>query len=131
MIDKLAWIHLVDKKVLCALSKGKDTYYLPGGKRENGETDQEALQREIREELSVEIIPETMQWIGIFEAQAHGKVDGVMVVMTCYSADYNGVLAPAAEIAEMAWFTHADKMKCSAVDQIIFEWLHDQNRLAD
>jgi 8-oxo-dGTP diphosphatase len=48
-IDKLAWIHIVDGKILCAISKGKDTCYLPGGKREGNETDHEALIREIKE----------------------------------------------------------------------------------
>jgi hypothetical protein len=42
-IDKLAWIELRDKKVLETLSKGKDTWYIPGGKRENGESDEAAL----------------------------------------------------------------------------------------
>jgi len=128
-IDKLAWIYLADRKVLCARSRGKDTFYLPGGKRETGETDQEALLREIREELSVGLIPETLQWMGVFAAQAHGKEEGVRVVMTCYSADFKGTLAPAAEIEEIAWFRRADKMRCSAVDQIIFDWLYEQGVL--
>jgi 8-oxo-dGTP diphosphatase len=130
-IDKLAWIHLVDRKILCTLSKGKDTYYLPGGKREGGETDNEALIREIREELSVELIQETIQLTGVFQAQAHGKKEGTVVRMTCYSADYHGTLAPAAEIAEFVWFTHADKSRCSLVDNIIFDWLHERGLLAD
>jgi 8-oxo-dGTP pyrophosphatase MutT (NUDIX family) len=34
-------------------SKGKTKYYIPGGKRENGESDEQTLIREIAEELSV------------------------------------------------------------------------------
>ena len=72
-IDKLAWIHIVDRKVLITRSEGKDTYYIPGGKREEGETDQQALIREIKEELSVDLIPEEIEYVETFTAQAHGK----------------------------------------------------------
>ena len=53
IIDKLAWIELKDKSILSTKSYGKDKYYIPGGKREIGETDEQALIREINEELSV------------------------------------------------------------------------------
>ncbi|NDL61148.1 NUDIX domain-containing protein [Phytoactinopolyspora sp. XMNu-373] len=54
-IDKIAWILLEAGTILSTRSKGKDVYYLPGGKREPGESDLEALVREIKEELSVDI----------------------------------------------------------------------------
>lgn len=60
VIDKVAWIYVVDGKVLGARSAGKDTYYFPGGKRESGESDAETLIREVEEELSVQILPETI-----------------------------------------------------------------------
>ena len=52
LIDKIAWIRLADGKILSTRSRGKDVYYLPGGKREAGETDVQTLVREIREELA-------------------------------------------------------------------------------
>jgi len=54
-IDKIALLYLKDGKILSTLSKGKDTYYIPGGKREQGETDEETLIRECKEELSIDI----------------------------------------------------------------------------
>lgn len=128
-IDKLAWLHIVDGKVLCVVSKGKDAYYLPGGKREPGETDSQALIREIREELSVDLLPETIRFAGVFEAQAHGKAQGTRVRMTCYESSCQGELTPAAEIASAAWFTYADREKCSLVVQMIFDWLYQSGRL--
>jgi 8-oxo-dGTP diphosphatase len=128
-IDKLAWIHLVDRKILSTRSKGKDTYYIPGGKRESDETDTEALCREIREELSVELSAASLTYVGTFEAQAHGKAEGMVVRMTCYSGPYTGTLAPAAEIEEMVWLSHADSAKSSAVDKVIFDWLKGQELL--
>ncbi len=126
-IDKLAWIHIVDRRVLSTRSKGKDTYYIPGGKRVGDETDQEALIREIKEELSVDLVAETIRFLGRFEAQAHGKAEGVVVRMTCYTADYVGQLAPDSEIAEIVWFQHRDKDKSSPVDNVILDWLKERS----
>jgi 8-oxo-dGTP pyrophosphatase MutT (NUDIX family) len=55
IIDKIAWIHLDHSKILSTRSRGKDAYYIPGGKREPGETDLDTLVREIDEELAVTI----------------------------------------------------------------------------
>lgn len=129
LIDKVALIYLKDRKVLMTLSKGKDTYYLPGGKREGSEKDEETLIREIGEELCVRILPETIKSYGVFEAQAHGKAEGILVRMTCYTAEFEGEARPANEIAEVCWFSHEDKERSSAVDQIIFDDLKEKGLL--
>ena len=129
MIDKIAWIHLEDGRVLGTRSKGKGTYYLPGGKREPGESDVETLVREIREELSVEIDETSAEHVGTFEAQAHGHTSGVTVRMTCYTASFAGELAAASEIEELAWLTTADADRISPVDRIIFAHLNEAGLL--
>jgi 8-oxo-dGTP diphosphatase len=120
-IDKLAFIYLKDKQILMTLSKGKDTYYIPGGKREGNESDAEALKREVREELTVEIIESTIKHYGTFEAQAHGKPIGTIVRMTCYEAEYSGELTPNSEIQDLAYYTYAQRDIVGPVDQIIFD----------
>lgn len=129
-IDKIAWLLLREGRVLSTRSKGKDVYYLPGGKREKNETDAQTLVREIREELSVAILPRTAELYGIFRAQAHGHPPGVCVQMTCYFAAYEGELRPNAEIEEIVWLTYADIEKVSAVDKIIFQDLVDKKLLS-
>ncbi len=126
-IDKLAWVYLQDRKILITRSKGKDTYYIPGGKRENGETDLQALTREVKEELNVELVQDTIKFMGVFEAQAHGKPEGTIVRMTCYTGDYLGQLFASSEIEEIAWFKTADKEKTSLVDHLIFDFLHTKD----
>lgn len=130
LIDKIAWIYIVDGQILGARSKGKDTYYLPGGKREPNETDIETLLREIEEELSVRIKPETVLHFGTFEAQAHGKTEGTQVKMTCYTADFEGELSPASEIDEWVWLTYNDRDRVSPVCQIIFDKLSEMKLLS-
>jgi 8-oxo-dGTP pyrophosphatase MutT (NUDIX family) len=127
LIDKLAWIEIVDRKILSTRSRGKDTFYFPGGKREGAESDHEALIREISEELSVRLLPEMLRYLGTFEAQAHGRTGDVTVRMTCYTGAYEGKLQAAAEIEEVQWFVYADWEKCSAVDKLIFDWLKERD----
>lgn len=126
-IDKLAFIEIRDRKILETRSYGKDKWYIPGGKREPGESDQQALIREIKEELSADLLPETIHLYGIFEAQAHGKPEGTVVRMTCYAAKYNGELVPSAEVEKMDWFDYSKRDAVSPVDQLIFDDLKSKN----
>ncbi|OZB98565.1 NUDIX domain-containing protein [Paenibacillus sp. XY044] len=129
IIDKVAWIQILDGRILAARSKGKDTYYLPGGKREPGETDEQTLIREIREELTVAVDPATLTFVGTFEAQAHGKAENVTVMMSCYTGAYSGELRPSAEIDEFAWLTYTDRSRVSPVCQQIFDHLHERQMI--
>ena len=123
MIDTLAWIAIQDKHMLSTKSVGKNKYYIPGGKREAGETDAAALCREIKEELSIDLLVETLQLVGTFKAQADGFANGTLVQMTCYTASSTATLKAAAEIMEIKWLSYADKDNVSAVDKIIFNFL--------
>jgi 8-oxo-dGTP diphosphatase len=129
LIDKLAWIEIQENSVLLTKSYGKDKYYIPGGKRELGETDEQALIREIQEELSVTVNKDTLKFIGIFEAQAHGQPEGVFVKMTCYAGGYFGELSASSEIEEIKWFKYADKDKLVGVDKLIFDHLKQSELL--
>lgn len=126
-IDKLAYIYIKDRQILMTLSKGKDTYYIPGGKREAGETDKQALIREVEEELTVKLKSNTIKHYGTFRAQAHGKANGIIVQMTCYTADFTGQLIPSSEIQDLAYYTYAQRDLVGPVDQIIFDDLHKKN----
>jgi 8-oxo-dGTP diphosphatase len=126
-IDKLAYIYIKDKKILVTLSKGKDTWYIPGGKREKGETDYQALIREVKEELVVDLLQDTITKYGIFEAQAHGKPEGTIVRMTCYESKFEGDLAPSSEIEKIDFFSYSQIDRVSPVDILIFNDLKEKN----
>jgi len=128
-IDKIAWIHLEDGKVLSTRTRGKDVYYFPGGKREPGETDLDTLTREIDEELAVAVLPATAELLGTFQARAHGHAGDVTVRMTCYTADHRGTPTASGEIEEVIWLSYADRDRVSPVDQIIFDHLHEAGLL--
>ncbi len=129
IIDKIAWIYLSERKLLCVRSKGKELYYIPGGKRDPGEEDQQTLIREVQEELGVTLQQETIMHVGTFEAEADSKAAGTIVCLTCYTADYEGTLQPDSEIEEMAWLGYDDQEQVSIASRLVFEQLKQQELL--
>lgn len=128
-IDKVAWLEIQNQKVLVARSKSKDRFYIPGGKREGQETDIQTLQREIMEELNVEILSESIEFAGEFSAQAHGHKEGLKVRMRCYYGLYKGELKACSEIEALAWMDCSDYEYISFVDKKIFQWLAKQGKI--
>jgi len=128
-IDKIAFIEIHDKKILVSKSKGKSKFYIPGGKREDNESDEETLIREVKEELSVDIKPNTIDYFGTFIAQADGKRDGINVRMTCYEANYSRELKPSNEIEKIDWFDCSQLELVADVDKKIFRNLKMNNRI--
>jgi 8-oxo-dGTP pyrophosphatase MutT (NUDIX family) len=122
LIDTVAWVRVENGRILCARPRGKDIFYIPGGKREGTETDLQALLREITEELTVTLRPDTVRHVGTYEAgQADEDPGGAVVRMSCYRGDYAGTLVASSEIEELAWFCYADRPRVPPVDQLLFD----------
>ncbi|WP_225838950.1 NUDIX domain-containing protein [Streptomyces sp. NK08204] len=121
LIDTVAWVRIEGGRILCARPRGKDVFYVPGGKREGVESDLETLVREVEEELTVLLDPKTVVHAGTYEAGDPGLPDGTVVRMACYTAEYQGDLTPSSEIEEMAWFSYADRDLVPPVDQMLFD----------
>ena len=121
VIDTVAWVHLKNGRILCARPRGKDIFYIPGGKREGAETDLQTLLREIAEELAVTVLPDTVRHVATYEAD--------QVRMSCYTGDYQGTLTASGEIDELAWFGYADRPRVPPVDQLLFDDLRAAGKL--
>lgn len=129
LIDTVAWVHLSGGRVLGARSRGRRLFYIPGGKRQAGESDEDTLLREVEEELSVTLVPGTMAHLGTYEGPADGHPPGTVVRMACYTADYRGMLAASSEIEEIAWLSLADRHRTAPVDHAVFDDLARAGRL--
>lgn len=127
-IQKSAWFCIQDRKVLFARSRNNpEIFYLPGGKREEGETDEEALVREVKEETTVELVSASIKPAVTLSHHAHGKPANVTVELEAFFADYNGELTPSDEIAELAWFDTSDIDKVYGVGVKALVWLKEKN----
>jgi len=133
LIDTVAWVLLRDGRILGTRTRGKDLFYIPGGKRHDGESDLQTLLREVEEELTVAVLPSSVAHVGTYEAPVDGPAGGaggLVVRMACYTGDYRGTLAASSEIEEIAWLSYADRDRVPPVDRLVFDDLHAAGELS-
>lgn len=124
VIDALAWVHVRDGLLLCVRPEGRDLLYVPGGKRESGESDEDAVAREAFEEVSVRLRPGTFRLVTVVDEVA--QAPGTRVRMSCYTAEHDGAIAADHEITELAWVGHADRARCAPAVRRLIEVLHTE-----
>ena len=102
-MKKSAGIIIRDKQLLVLRSRGKNIFFAPGGKPEEGENPEEALIRELREEINIHVAAHDLRFFGNYQAPAAGYED-VILNMDVYFVDgYRGKISPANEIEETRW----------------------------
>ena len=111
-LESVAWVFQRDAKVLCVRTRGKDKCFIPGGKIEPGETRQQALLREIKEELGVDLDADSISFEFTVEDAAYG-LEGTALAMHCFSAAFAGQLAPCAEIEVVEWVDNSNLALCA------------------
>ncbi|MDX6014768.1 MULTISPECIES: NUDIX hydrolase [Shewanella] len=115
-LQSVAWLHEKNAEVLCVKSKGKDKFFIPGGKPEPGETLEQALTRELKEELSIELQQSTICYRFSITDKAFG-LENTELTMHCFSAGFSGNINSAAEIESQEWIGIADMAKCAPAAQ--------------
>ena len=102
-IYKSAGIIIKDRKFLITRTRGKNFFVSPGGKIEKGETIIEALERELKEELDINIDTESLENFGVFYALAQGLEDKYLEMNVFIVNKYKGEIIPSSEIEEVMW----------------------------
>lgn len=126
VIRTAALAYMRDRRLLQTRPAGKDVFYMAGGKIDPGETPFDALRREIREELDVDVADVTE--LGVFQAPAFGHTPPAQLHMTCFTADLIGEPKAAGEIAEIRYFTvgeYAAMRHVAPGSMLVFERLHE------
>jgi 8-oxo-dGTP pyrophosphatase MutT (NUDIX family) len=102
-IRKAAGIIIRDGKLLVTRTRGKDFFVAPGGKIETEETPEQALCRELHEELGVVVREDNLESFGIFTAPAAGQEDHMLYMDVFTVMAYEGDITPSHEVEEIRW----------------------------
>lgn len=130
MINKIALAIFKDKKVLMGRNENRDAFYFIGGSIEEGESDLDTLEREVKEELGVELDKNSVSFLNEFEAEAHGK-NGVILKLRLYKGDIIGEPKPNSEIVELRFFdSNIDQKYSTPISRKILPWLKEQGYIS-
>ena len=106
MIDHVAALIFNNERKLLVLRKktqdNRKECILPGGKRENGETDEQTLRRELQEELNVEIL--NLKYYNTYYDKAVFE-KGEDFKQTTYIGEIKGSILVKNEIKEALWIS--------------------------
>ena len=97
-----ALIRRADGRTLLVRKYNTATFMQPGGKIEAAEEPAAALCRELSEELSLQLAPDELTYVGRFTAPAANE-PGRLVDAEIFSVELCRPVKPAAEIEEILW----------------------------
>ena len=100
------------RRVLMVTARGRDVWFMPGGKIDAGETEAEAAAREAWEEVAVRLDPAALVPLFTVLIQAHGEPAGRLVRMSVFGAETPDEPAASAEVSAVHWATSADESRC-------------------
>ncbi len=129
IVDRLAWIHIVDGKILMLRHALGERYEFPGGTRIPQQSDFETLSEQIKEKLNITLQRPSFLFMGIFEAMKDVLPKGKFIRINCYFGTYKGMIELRSPDEEMAWLAYADRHKVGATAQLIFDHLKDRSQL--
>lgn len=104
-IYKAAGIIIEDKKLLFTRAKDMEIFIDPGGKIEEGEAAKQALVRELKEELSIDVDEADLELFGEYTAEAANHTGRTVHMQAFIVKKYSGEIAANSEIEELRWVT--------------------------
>lgn len=104
-IYKAAGIIIQGRKLLFTRAQGMEFFIDPGGKIEDGETAKQALARELKEELSIDVDEADLEPFGEFSAEAANHKGRTVHMQVFLVKKWRGGIKPSAEIEELRWLT--------------------------
>lgn len=104
-IYKAAGIIIVGRKLLFTRAKDMQVFIDPGGKIEPGETAKQALVRELKEELTIDVDESDLEPFGEYTAEAANHKGRTVHMQAFIVKKWQGEITASAEIEELRWLT--------------------------
>lgn len=104
-IHKAAGIIIQNRKLLFTRAKDMDFFIDPGGKIEPDETAKQALVRELKEELDIDVDEADLEAFGEFTAEAANNKGKTVHMQAFIVKKWQGTIKPSAEVEELQWLT--------------------------
>lgn len=113
MIKCVCLIIEEQEKLLLVQSRNREKYYFPGGKIDIGETYKQALQRELNEELQLDLPESSLIYMHTVVGEAYPQKN-MKTELNCFytTADIDwSTLVPSQEITDLQWIDKKDEHK--------------------
>lgn len=124
MIRCSCLVKVQDRRILLVRVRENFHWYLPGGKIEEGETPNQALSRELFEELGIEVIQDSIVYLYTVIGPAYGISDEVE--LNCFSASWQGKMNPEKEVTEVGWIGIHEKERLAPAVKILLDRYHSE-----
>ncbi|WP_251943509.1 MULTISPECIES: GNAT family N-acetyltransferase [Staphylococcus] len=122
MIKCVCLIVEQNDQLLLVQARNRQKYYFPGGKIDKGESYIQALQREVKEELQLDLPKTSFHYIGTVVGPAYPQKD-TLTELNCFKTtetiDWSKV-EPAEEITDLKWVNKADEQ---LIAPAVLEWI--------
>ena len=102
---RIAGIIIQGGKILMLKGKGYKELWTPGGKLEEGESDESCLKRELKEEIGVDLI--NSKFFGEYPGKSFYNPE-IVYDQRVYIVTIEGGVKPDAEIEDFVWFSKKD-----------------------
>ena len=132
MIKCVCLVEEKNHQLLLVQVRHRDKYYFPGGKIDEGESLVEALQRELKEELRLELAKDELEFIGTIVGEAYPQPN-MLTELNGFKVnraiDWSKVETDH-EITDMKWFDINDSENIApAVNTWIKEFINDLQKV--
>mgnify|MGYP002628962002 CR=1 FL=1 len=104
MMQRVSALIIKDKKLLLVSAERHNIFWTPGGRLDKGESLEDGLKRELKEELSIELISADKY----FECDYLREDIKIMNHETSYFVEFKGSIKPSLEVDKIIWISKND-----------------------
>ncbi|UDI79164.1 NUDIX domain-containing protein [Staphylococcus taiwanensis] len=122
MIKCVCLVEETKDQILLVQVRHREKYYFPGGKIDEGESQLEAIQREVKEELRLDFTQDDFTYIGTVVGEAYPQQDTLTELngfKVNRQIDWSNVEIDN-EITDIKWF---DKSDTTYIAPAVIKWI--------